>query len=277
MNFKTIKFHLPVLVAASLCLTATNPASSATMLTGLLGIDSKILEERPILDDAGNPVLDADGNPTYRPIYLGGSYFSMSGFNPFTATSLVPNNAGILLGSYQNFILDPDEPHPEGHPDAPFGAGSGYGSIPIQEGVLAPFSFFGNPTYVGTNPIGYQSGELHVAPQAWVDFNDCESNWCTMTADLSSWEVVWNGTAFEQGPRPVSSEPFVLAAGVYNEITQEYHLDWTSQIKGGSFNGVIGTWVLEGTHSVVPLPGALWFALSGLLALVGVGRKGKAF
>ena len=54
------------------------------------------------------------------------SYFGMG--SPVPTDTSAPLSAGsdggILLGTHQSFVLDPDEPHPDGHPDAPFGAGS---------------------------------------------------------------------------------------------------------------------------------------------------------
>ncbi len=84
---------------------------------------------------------------------------------------------------------------------------------------------------------------------------------------------MWNGSAFEQGLRPVNTDPFVLATGTYDLITRAYSLAWESQINGGPFNGVTTTWHLEGT--VVPIPAAVWLLGSGLLGLFGMARGKK--
>lgn len=189
------------------------------------------------------------GDQPVSPGPINGSFFDMSGVNVI----LEPGTAGgLLLGQDQNFVLNPDEPHPTGHPDATSGAGSGYPSDGIvSEGTaLLPFNFFGTPTYVGTNPLSYQSGNVKPAPSADVDMASCVADVCDMTAELSAWEVFWNGSAFEQGPRPDNTGPFTVATGTYNLSTHAYVLDWDSQIKDGPFNGVPASWHLEGVHGV---------------------------
>ena len=275
-----MKLNVKFIVANVFALCFATGSAQATQLTGLFGIDAgtQTIEGWHIYDrDLKIFVPANEGDPGATPItkYHGGSYFTMA--NPPVADNAVmiePGSAGgLLLNTYQNFVLDPDEPHPAGHPDAPFGAGSGYGKTPVSEGgILAPFIFFNNPTNVGTNPVSYQSGLSHVAPTVILDESSCINNICSITADLSSWEVMWNGTAFEQGPRPDNTQPFILAEGNYNLLTGFYTLDWRSQILAGSFNGITSSWHLEGTH-VVPVPAAAWLFGSGLVGLIGVARR----
>lgn len=231
---------LPGFVSLALTLVFTSQTIEAQSLGGKLGIET-------------------------------GSFFSMSG-------NVVPlergSAGGITLGAYQNFVLDPDEPHPQGWqgdtngdgiPDG--AAGTGYGKTPVSEStMLSPFKFFGINTYIGTNPISYQSGEARNAPSADVDLGSCSGSICSMTADLSAWEVMWNGSAFEQGPRPDNTGNFVLATGIFNLDTRAFELDWDSQIKGGPFNGVTASWHLQGTYAV-PVPAAIWLFISGLMGL----------
>ena len=184
---------------------------------------------------------------------------------------LHPGSAGgIALGSYQNFVTNPDVPHLFNWNGLGAGAGTGYTGI-TPSTILNSFSFFGTATYVGTNPISYQSAESHLVPTA--DISNCVGSSCTLSVDLSGWEVYWNGSVFEQGPRPVNTGPFVLAVGTYDLSTSAYSLSWLSQIKGGPFNGVKGYWHLEGTVAPVPVPAAAWLLGSGLIGLVGVARR----
>ena len=247
----------------------------AMSLNGLMTINGGVTEMVPAINPVtGEPFIDPATGEVILVPERSGSFFIMGG-NTYAA--LQPGSAGgILLGQYQNFVLNPDEPHPAGHPDATFGAGSGYPAdgLVVEGSILQSFSFFGVPTYVGTNPVGYQSGDSHPAPTANVDMSSCVGDVCTLTADLSAWEVFWNGSAFEQGPRPVNTGPFVLAEGIYNLVTREYVLDWDSQIKGGPFGGVPAAWHLEGT--VVPVPAAVWLFGSGLMAVFGFARRRKA-
>lgn len=203
-----------------------------------------------------------------------GSTFLLGGgaFGP-AVDLLGGSDGGIRLGEFQNFVLDPDEPHPPGWGGA---TGAGYGATPVIEAnMILPF-LFGSPlTYMGTNPVSYQSGLTKLAPSADVDLTACVGNICAFTADLSAWEVMWNGSAFEQGPRPDNAGPFTLANGTYDLVTHEYVLDWDSQIKGGPFNGANGAWHLEGVH-VVPIPAAIWLFGSGFLGLTGIARRKAA-
>lgn len=212
--------------------------------------------------------------------YVSGSYFAMGANNPNGTAAMLnalSNPGGIVLGTYQNFVLSPDTPHPYNWDGKGAAAGTGFSGAPTTAStLLQPFSFFGVTTYTGTNPISYQSGNSHPAPTADVDMNSCIGNSCTLSVDLSSWEVMWNGSAFEQGPRPVNSGPFVLATGTYDLGTQAYSLTWSSQINGGPFNGVTGYWHLEGTVTAVPLPSTVFLLASSLIGLFGLLRKPRA-
>lgn len=254
---KTICYLAGLLAACTLTVSA-----QAASLSGLMTINPGILDP-----ESG--------------LYVDGSFFAMNAnYNPnASAAMLEPGTAGgILLGTYQNFVLDPDTPHLQGWmgdtngDGIPEGApGTGYGATPVTESTIAaPFSFFGTPTYLGSNPLSYQSAETHAAPTASVDDAGI------LTVDLSSWEVMWNGSAFQQGPRPVNTGDFVLATGTYDAATHAYTLKWKSQIKGGPFNGVPATWYLEGTINPVPVPSAVWLLGSGLAGLLGIRRQKRS-
>lgn len=207
--------------------------------------------------------------------YVSGSYFSFSsaGAGVALVPTVSPDPGGIVLGTYQNFVLNPNVPHPYNWNGTGGSAGTGYGTTPTTLGtIIQPFDFYGTLTYVGTNPVSYQSGNSFAAPTA--DISNCVGTSCTLSVDLSSWEVMWNGSAFQQGPRPVNTGPFVPAVGTYDTATHAYSLTWTSQISGGPFNSVIGHWHLDGTIvRPVPLPGAVWLFGSGLLGLLGLARR----
>ncbi len=250
-----------------------------THLAGLLTIDpgTKVKTQ----------ITLADGTTFTRNRYTGGSYFVMNKDNPNStqAAMLQPGtDGGIALGRYQNFVVNPNVPHPQGWkgdingdgiPDGAAGTGYARTAPLFPTGSSAIFKFFSLDTYVGLNPISYQSAQAHPAPSVEIDMSSCIADSCSITADLSAWEVLWNGSAFEQGPRPDNKGPFGLATGTYNLVSNRYSLAWVSQIKGGPFGGVVGYWHIEG--SVVPIPATVWLFGSGLIMLAGLGkRKGSA-
>lgn len=271
LNFKLNRLSVQILSGLALGVAAIG--AQATALDGRLYVDGF----------TSSDTVTASGSTVST--YSGGSYFAMGSNNPNGQVGkLQPDANGgyIELGSYQNYVTSPDVPHPTGWLGDTNGdgilegsAGAGYSTtLTSAANIFAPFSFFGVNTYVGTLPVSYQSGEAKAAPMADVDLGNCAGTVCAMTADMSSWEVFWNGNSFEQGPRPVNTGGFVLATGTLDLVTGDYVLDWSSQIKNGPFNGVKGFWHLEGTYvPAVPVPAAAWLFGSGLLGLVGVARR----
>ena len=98
----------------------------------------------------------------------------------------------------------------------------------------------------------------------------------TISMDLSSWFMTWNGNQMNAGTGKNDGVTSALATGTWNPITGEYFLSWTSQVTGT----LTGTsfWELSGTAtpSAVPVPPAVWLFGSGLLGLVGAARRKKA-
>ena len=252
--------HIAILLLFSLAVAVGQV--QAAVVNGFMGIDPGVRSPQEVAPDI---IVD---------VYQGGSYFALGSNSPNgnSTVMLEPGPAGgILLGSYQNFVLDPDIPayDPDG-PDGPSLPGTGYGSTPVVESdILMPFQFFGNWTYVGTNPVSYQTGNSKSAPTVDVDLSG------NLTADMSSWEVMWNGIAFEQGPRTGTVDAPIpgVATGTYDALTGRYTLDWAALIVGGPFSGVMGYWHLEGVISPVPVPAAVWLFGSGLLGLLGAAAR----
>ena len=262
-------------VPTLLLLTVFEPAAHAVQLNGLLTIDAGIKANTEV-----SPGV-------YANVYQGGSYFAMNSNNPNgnSVAMLSPGTAGgIQLNTFQNFVTDPDVPHPQGWkgdingdgiPDG--AAGGEYNALVSEGSAFSSFKFFGVDTFIGLNPVSYQSGLSKNAPTLDLVSGSCVNNICNIAVDLSAWEVYWNGSVFEQGPRPDNSNPsFDLAMGTIDTVTGRYTLDWSSQILGGAFNGVMGFWHLEGqltSISAVPVPAAIWLFGSGLIMLFGWSRK----
>lgn len=233
-----------------------------------------------------NPGITPVDAITGEYIYQGGSYFVMGkaltiGKLLGAGAALLPgSDGGIKLGHYQNFVLDPDVPHPQGWKGDTNGdgipdgvAGTEYGTTPVSGGgtIVQPFQFGGTTlVHVGTNPISYQSGNAHPTPSA--EITNCVGSICTLNLQLESWEVMWNGSAFEQGPRPVNSGPFTVATGTFDQSSNSYSVLWVSQINGGPFNNVTARWYLEGTLIPVPEPATYSMMAAGLLMLGGAWR-----
>ncbi|VAW63841.1 hypothetical protein MNBD_GAMMA09-1122 [hydrothermal vent metagenome] len=262
-----------VLVASFLSQTAFAVSLTDTHLSGMLLIDAGV--------KAPKQKTLADGSVVTVNSYSGGSYFAMGSNRPNSsnAVMLSPGTAGgILLGTYQNFVTNPDVPHPQGWKGDTNGdgiaegaAGTGYAGLVTESTAFSSFKFFGTNTYIGLNPLSYQSAATAAAPGVGIDMSSCTNNVCSIYADFSAWEVYWNGSVFQQGPRPSNTGLFGLASGSYNLISKEYSLDWASQIKDGPFNNVTGYWHIEGT--VVPVPAAVWLFASGLTGLFAFARR----
>lgn len=220
-------------------LAALSAPAIAVELDGLMTVDPIVKERLPVLDENGDQVIDpATGEPVFtgRPQYVSGSYFAMGSDNPKLGVSQEGGPAGgVTLGTHQPFIMTPDVPNP------PSGTGYPRTGPTILSTAMKTFSFFGVSTFIGTNAVSYQSGNSKPAPTATVDVNG------NLTMDLSSWEVTWNGSVFEQGPRESAAGGFLPATGTYDYDTGDYTVKWKARIVGGPFNGVSGFWSLEGT------------------------------
>jgi hypothetical protein len=70
-----------------------------------------------------------------------------------------------------------------------------------------------------------------------------------LSGQVEAISVAWNNQHINQGsPKPGGHRPGTTTAisGTYNADTGSYQMTWTSQIVGGSFNGFVGYWHLEG-------------------------------
>ena len=70
----------------------------------------------------------------------------------------------------------------------------------------------------------------------------------TLTGDLTAFTAYYGGASFNQGsPKPDGSGE--APVGTIDSETGVHVLDWTSLIVGGSFDGFVGVWHLEGTFT----------------------------
>lgn len=146
---------------------------------------------------------------------------------------------GIVLGKDQPQSLQPVV-------CANNGGGTGYSftrCVSKPDNILRPFNFFGSNTYISAKPISRQSCIPHDAPTAEVG-SQITPTCSSLKADIGGWEVFWNGSAFQQGPRLVVGVNIYATGQLCDDDT--YALDWPAKIVGGPFSGVTGFWRLRG-------------------------------
>ncbi len=107
-----------------------------------------------------------------------------------------------------------------------------------------------------------------------------------LTLDLSSWTIFWGGYSLNQGGSSDMAAGSVCVNGncssaittSYDEMTGSFTASWDAVIIGGTFNGQLGSWCIEGvvTASEVPIPAAVWLFGSGLVGLSGIACRRKA-
>ena len=108
------------------------------------------------------------------------------------------------------------------------------GGNALAAGVFEPVTFFAVAFAGATDPA-------EAAPA--VDAADG-----VLSGDLSAFTAYYGGGNFNQGaPKPDGSGE--APTGTIDPETGAYVLDWTSQIAGGSFDGFVGVWHLEGTFT----------------------------
>ena len=143
---------LKTTLIATAFFSALSTSAIAVELDGLMTVDPMVLELAPLLDEYGDPVIDiGTGLPVLSSslVFTGGSYFAMGSNNPLAGVSQEGGSAGgIILGTHQNFVMNPDIPNPP--------SGTGYSGTPTSiSTAIKTFKFFGVNTYGGTNPISY--------------------------------------------------------------------------------------------------------------------------
>jgi hypothetical protein len=109
--------------------------------------------------------------------------------------------------------------------------------------IMQPQSFLGFNFSVVTQASDPQSKEAD--PLAQIIDDDGQ-----LSGQLTAWAVGWNGEWFNQGaPKPNGTLPggTIAPSGSYDAPSGHYVLEWKSLIVGGSFNGFLGSWHLEGT------------------------------
>lgn len=99
-------------------------------------------------------------------------------------------------------------------------------------------------------------------PSGTVDFNTG-----TMSVDLSSWFTNNNGSDYYQGLSTVTGS--VIGTGT----TGTFLARWSAIMPGGSYNGFISTWTIQGNVIAVPEASTYGMMLAGLGLIGGVASR----
>ena len=137
------------------------------------------------------------------------------------------SDGGLRTGAYQSEVSPPFD-----------GGGNG-----LTESVAKGVPFFAVRFAVATNEKDPQTGGK--APMPTIEVNDGK-----LTGNLSAFAASWNNQHFNQGaPKPDGAMPglTLTPTGTYDQATNKYSLEWSSQIVGGPFNNFTGVWHFEGT------------------------------
>jgi hypothetical protein len=151
--------------------------------------------------------------------------------------------------------------------------GSGIASSIQQPNSIVGFPFFGAPVniYTAANNLGDEGSLAGSIPGGPVPNGTVDDATGVLSMDLSSWFATWNGTDFNQGNAAAATNfnPVTLSVPPCNAVTNPVTdtpgsvscngtsctfsgLEWNSCIVGGAFDGKIGTWILNGTLTIMP-------------------------
>jgi hypothetical protein len=170
----------------------------------------------------------------FRLIFPGGSTSSGKFF--LNANSLCADRSYTLLrpGSQRGLVTGSYQPAPSPQFDQ-------RGSARANS-IVRPVSFTGVNLSLSTSAIDPQTRRPVPVPNI-IDRSGL------LSGQIEALSVAWDKQHFNQGsPKPGGSRPGTTEAitGTYTPDTGGYEMTWTSQIVGGSFNGFVGYWHLQG-------------------------------
>lgn len=154
--------------------------------------------------------------------------------------------------------------------------------------------FMNAPTQASYAPFSiatFQLGSFGPASLYTSDKDDVRSGFAptsgsiinnTLNLDLSSLTFFWNGSIINVGSRTdlladeICSSPGNCTSSIltsYNALTNEFTASWDAVFIGGAINGQVATLQLTGVVSAVPIPGAVWLMISGVIGLFAFSKK----
>lgn len=209
---------------SSAATTETTAPSGPQELVGLFKVDAGTCTDAGVTAGSYFRMVQAAGTLADGPFITNGD----STCGDTTWNVLLPGtDGGLRTGAYQPL------------PDPVFDAAGNAGA----QAIVEPVKFFAVDFGVATNETDPQTEASTSTPTISVENG-------TLTGDLSAFAAAWNNQQFNQGsPKPDGTMPGNTSevTGTYDDATQHYTLDWTSEITGGPFNTFTGVWHLEGT------------------------------
>jgi len=176
-----------------------------------------------------------------------------SGLAPFTTIGPNTNLVGGYIGNGGAGLLP-------GTPDPDRIVGDQFSSFPIN--VYTAASNLGD-----TNTI---AGSIAGGPVPTGTLDDVAG---TITMDLSSLFFNWNDNDISVGTGKSDGVTSALATGVWNPVTGQYSLSWTSLTGFGPKGNLVSSFSLSGNVTAVPVPATAILFFSGLMGLFGVSRR----
>ncbi len=158
---------------------------------------------------------------------------------------------------------------------------SGYIGSNSGANVIASTTWFGQSVsiYTASTNLGDSNTPAGSISGGSVPSGQLDDVSGSIQMDLSAWFGNWTGFDVHQGTGKDDGITSATANGTWNPETGNFTLNWDSVVDPAACDPMgpscVAHWTLQGSASVVPVPGALILFGSGLVGLIGISRKQK--